>query len=802
MNLWRLPVRRVQVRHWSLKLALAGVGLATLFLYNNCSPMKVVKFDASSLANGSVLPLPESSDVAQGKILYQANCAGCHGALDSSTKLGRAAGTISSAIQTVPQMVGLKFLSDDDIKKIAAALTPAGNNQGGANPFACNVAAPPRERDLRRLSRREYIQTLGMLTKGYVDLSLVKEEIDSLPLDQADVFDSIDTSVTLIHIKRYFSVVERVATLLVSHPAFLNDMLNCSYQSQGLTEACWNNFTSGFAARVLRRPLTTEEKTNYRALYQASSGGNVAHGIEAVLMALLQSPSFLYKVEVSGSPVTGSEDLFRLSDYEIASRLAFLATGRGPDQEMMNDAAQGRLSTPEGYRAAVNRVFASPEAKEHVAEFFHQWMGANAIPSPAHANWFLGNINQAAVRPEALQELKDMALDTTFTSQGTYRDLLISEKNHALGVNLSMIYGVSAPTGSLAPLQIEGESMKPSAAGVGQVQNNVFMLWSNGSIWEDIQLKAGTLTKLTVRARASLALGIGAQMVVRFGNQQIASVTVSSVQDSDHVFSFTPMADSARFSIEFTNDYFLDGQDRNLFIDYAKFESVESAMLASLPAGQRPGITSRVGFLLSSTERTSLVHRGLIMRKHILCDKIGAPPIDPTNMDLFEPPKPDPLSSQRQQIEARTSGAACIGCHSMINPMGFVFENYDALGRFQVEEKIYDSNGNILARHPVNARVKPNIESFNEPEVNGLLEMAEAISRSSKGPACAAQQWFTYTTGRAPTTSDGCALGMLYNGLMSAESTSPSGDKPGTILNMMKTTAFESGFKLRKIGPK
>jgi hypothetical protein len=46
----------------------------------------------------------------------------------------------------------------------------------------------------------------------------------------------------------------------------------------------------------------------------------------------------------------------------------------------------------------------------------------------------------------------------------------------------------------------------------------------------------------------------------------------------------------------------------------------------------------------------------------------------------------DPGLTTRQRVAKQTSGAMCQSCHRIINPLGFAFENYDAIGRFRAEE--------------------------------------------------------------------------------------------------------------------
>ncbi len=695
----------------------------TILSFQNCGEGFTVISNLQSVA-GTNAPeyINESAEFAQGRELYNQNCAGCHGVFENSTKSGKSLIDIKTAISNVPQMFAFSALSETQLQLIALALNPGSPGTVTptpspsaspsptatattspsptvspsptatatvspspttsptaspspsptapvvpANTFSCQPGEDPGVRDFRRLSRREYLLTLKVLSYGRANIDSLQSDIDNLPADVVTgVFDSTDMTVSAAHVEAYLTLAKKVANLFATSSTWRAAAMNNCNTSSGMTDTCWTSFFNGFGRLVFRRPLTTTEQQLYKDLYNSEFGGNVNDGLTVAIMAMLQSPNFLYKSELNGTPVNGREDLVKITDYELATRIAFLATGRGPDTALMNDAVSGNLATVEGYKTAVNRVFATAESKEHVAEFYNQWLGINRMPSSNHSDWFLGNIPRASIQPEGMQEMRDFTNYFTYSTAGTYRDMMTSSMSFTQGQALTLIYG-AAKGAALSPVE-------------------------------------------------------------------------------------------------------------------------------------RPGLMSRVGFMFSPTNNTSLVHRGLVIRRNILCDSIPLPTIAPDEKDLFAPPVPDPTQSQRQQIETRTSPVRCQACHALINPMGFVMENYNAFGKYRTMESIFDANGNILANHPVNAKVKPNIESSTEAEVNGLAEMSVAIANSSRGPACMVKQWGTYTMGRAITAADNCSMNTSFSQLVDPAKASSSGDQPGTILNMIKSPAFDANFRLRKRG--
>jgi mono/diheme cytochrome c family protein len=77
---------------------------------------------ATALAGTTTTPPPPPPATTDGPTLYANNCAGCHGSLATSTKIGRTAAQITAAISSVSAMSGLKSLTSAQVAAIATAL--------------------------------------------------------------------------------------------------------------------------------------------------------------------------------------------------------------------------------------------------------------------------------------------------------------------------------------------------------------------------------------------------------------------------------------------------------------------------------------------------------------------------------------------------------------------------------------------------------------------------------------------------------------------------------------------------------
>lgn len=101
---------------------------------------------------------------------------------------------------------------------------------------------------------------------------------------------------------------------------------------------------------------------------------------------------------------------------------------------------------------------------------------------------------------------------------------------------------------------------------------------------------------------------------------------------------------------------------------------------------QRGGLLTQASVLTvtSNPTRTSPVKRG----RWVLEQMLGAPPPPPPpNVpELAEGEKAQLTGSLRQRMEQHRANPACANCHAKMDPIGFAFENYDAIGAFRQKD--------------------------------------------------------------------------------------------------------------------
>src|SRR6185436_16052191 len=105
----------------------------------------------------------------------------------------------------------------------------------------------------------------------------------------------------------------------------------------------------------------------------ASAGQGFEDGIRSAITGLLASPFFLYRSErVPAGLRPGAT--FAISDLELASKLSFFLWNSIPDDQLLQVAIGGKLSTPAVLDQQVKRMLADPRSITLASNFVHQWL--------------------------------------------------------------------------------------------------------------------------------------------------------------------------------------------------------------------------------------------------------------------------------------------------------------------------------------------------------------------------------------------------------------------------------------------
>ena len=477
---------------------------------------------------------------------------------------------------------------------------PTEDNDTGpeVEPLPTLSELAPGRRLLRRLSHAEYDASLRAILGESTDAAanLAADNVVNGYTNNADAL-----TVSPLLAAQYAELAEELG-LRVAYQ-------NTNYQACVAVESagtCFRNLLIELGTKLFRRPLKNEELIRYFDLwYGIAQEDGELEGTRWAFTALLQSPHFLYRAEL-GSQEDGE---YKLSQYEIASQLAFNLTGLPPDADLMDAARDGRLTTDNDRSIAATRLIQSAEGQAHFGRFLAAWLGLDSIETVA----------------------RNTSLYPEFTP----------------GIRTDMLW----------------------------------QTLQTGSTWleRDVAFSA------------------------------LFTSPLSFISDSLATFYGFDAATTA--------------------------PNAQGLRETTLPSNYPAGILSHGSVLATyaKASASSPIHRGVLVRERVLCQELAPPP---PNLDT-SPPAVDPSQSTRERYIEHASNPACSSCHDLIDPIGFGFEHYDAVGRWRAQDGVHsiDASGSIL------------YSPSSDTEFQGLQELAAHLATSADVEACFIEQWSEYLYG-------------------------------------------------------
>ncbi len=125
---------------------------------------------------------------------------------------------------------------------------------------------------------------------------------------------------------------------------------------------------------------------------------------------------------------------------------------------------------------------------------------------------------------------------------------------------------------------------------------------------------------------------------------------------------------------------------------------------------------------------SSPIHRGVFLTRNIVGRALKPPPMAIQFMD----DRFDPSLTMREKVSELTRPANCQGCHSVINPLGFSLEHYDAVGRFRTTDN----------KKPVDSTGEYTTSDGKAVRLTGPRDVAEYAVRSKDAQSAFIQQLF------------------------------------------------------------
>ena len=327
---------------------------------------------------------------------------------------------------------GATATDDDGTPTTSAGDDTMGDDTGAPAEFD---PAPVR---LRLLLARHYQNSIRDLL-GEPAAALAAPPIDTA-INGFEAIAAAQVALTDSAVDVYEKSARAVAAEAMKDTVRIAGLLGCQPTGPD-DDACHRSFVTTFGRLIWRRPLATEEIDRYTAVAQdaALQFADFNAGVEAAIFTFLQSPYFLYQVEV-GEPDPNAPEERALTSIEMATRLSYFLLDTTPTAELLTIAENGGLGTPDEVRAVAEVMVEAPGARLALGSFYAEVLKLRTIEALAKDPNIYPQFSPAlavAMRQETLALVDDVA----FTADSDFRDILDAPYTFVNGP-LAALYGL------------------------------------------------------------------------------------------------------------------------------------------------------------------------------------------------------------------------------------------------------------------------------------------------------------------------------------------------------------------------
>lgn len=223
---------------------------------------------------------------------------------------------------------------------------------------------------LRRMTRTQYDNTVRDLIGVDTNPSALLAPDETV----GPFFANSRTPITDLLVQQHQEIAMSLATDVVAR---MTEVAGCDLATGGAT--CVTSFVQNFGMKAFRRPLEQTEIDGYVNLFNVGAEESVESGFRLVVETMLQSPFFLYLVDV-GQDVNGAPNTAPpiapapLTGYELASRLSYFLWDTMPDDELFTLASTGELLDATVLQGQVTRMLGDPRVRDSIPSFHLQWL--------------------------------------------------------------------------------------------------------------------------------------------------------------------------------------------------------------------------------------------------------------------------------------------------------------------------------------------------------------------------------------------------------------------------------------------
>jgi mono/diheme cytochrome c family protein len=226
----------------------------------------------------------------------------------------------------------------------------------------------------------------------------IAKQIAKHPEDEKQIrlqhaLDDMPAYVDAVEIKGPFNA------LPVPLPESYKRIFLCGHPIGQHNKQCVRGNLAQLASLAYRRPATSAEVSKVAKLVALGekNGLNFEQSMRLGVEAILVSPQFLYRLEHDPKGDPGA--VHPIGDYELASRLSYFLWSSMPDPQLLQLAAEKRLTEPAVLHAQERRMLLDPKAAALIDNFAGQWLELRNLdsihPDPVQFPEFDNQLRQA-----------------------------------------------------------------------------------------------------------------------------------------------------------------------------------------------------------------------------------------------------------------------------------------------------------------------------------------------------------------------------------------------------------------------
>jgi len=334
----------------------------------------------------------------------------------------------------------------------------AGSNSGGGTsvPVDLSKGGPK----LRVLTQLEYTNSVTDL------LGPISAKLDLPP----DTFLAGFTSIGGAEVAINAAAVEpyETASLAAAGEVFTNasrwqPLVGCQPKAD-LSDACVTTFVQSFGKRAFRRDLSDAEVQQWLKIGKdaaALPGSSAAKGLETLVSGILQSPYFLYRIEIN--KLDAGSGRLKYDGNSMATRLSFLLTGHPPSNALLTAAANGQLDTAEGVKTAAAPLLTDASAVDRMAAFFSEYAQSSLVLGAQKSTELFPNYTPA-LQNSMFQATELFIKNIVLAPGADVRGIFDSDQTF-VDSNLAPIYGVTAPASGFMQIKLAADAARAGIFG-------------------------------------------------------------------------------------------------------------------------------------------------------------------------------------------------------------------------------------------------------------------------------------------------------------------------------------------------